>query len=130
MPVQTIKTPGGETLVVLTLDEYEDLVDARDANAALLEIASGRMETFSSEQVLASLAAPTPLAFWRAHRGVAAQSLAEAAGISESALAALESGTADADPATYEKLAGHLHIDPEDLMPQSDHTAHGAEAAE
>jgi hypothetical protein len=34
MPVQTITTRGGARLVVLGEDQYEDLIDARDAEAA------------------------------------------------------------------------------------------------
>ncbi|RVO87831.1 transcriptional regulator, partial [Sinorhizobium meliloti] len=45
--MQTITTPGGETLVVLPIAEYEDLLDRADiaqADKVKADIAAGRDE--------------------------------------------------------------------------------------
>jgi DNA-binding Xre family transcriptional regulator len=96
----------------------------------LWQLATGQLETFSEAEVDAYLAAPTHLAFWRAHRGVAASARAATAGISEAELAALEAGTAVADTATLAKLAAQLRTEVEDLLPRAYPRAEGAEAAE
>jgi mRNA interferase RelE/StbE len=127
---QTIKTSGGETMVVLSQEEYEDLVDARDGNFAAWQLATGQLETFSQEEVMASLAAPSRVAFYRAHRGVAPATLAAAAGISEAKLAEIEAGALVAEPEIYAKLAAHLRTAVGDLMPRTAHRTQGAEAAE
>jgi transcriptional regulator with XRE-family HTH domain len=128
--VQTITTPGGEKLIVLTEEEYEDLIDTRDAIAAEQDLAAGRMETFSSDEVMASLSAPTPLAFWRSWRHVPAAELARFANISEEYLAELEAGRAVADVGTYVRLARRLRTHVESLIREEARAAHGAEAAE
>ncbi len=128
--MQTITTPGGEKLIVLTEEEYEDLLDTRDAIAAEQDLAAGRMETFSIEEVRAYSAAPTPLAFWRSWRHVPAAELARAAKISEEYLAELEAGQAVADVATYVRLARRLRTHVESLIREEAPTAAGAEAAE
>jgi hypothetical protein len=130
MPVQTITTAGGEVLVVLSLDKYKDLIDARDANLAAYQLATGQLETFSEQEVRALLAAPTRLAFWREHRGIAPEALAKAAGMSQAALAELEAGTAVADRQTYAALAEHLRTEVEDITPDPRSEAPQARAAE
>ncbi len=126
--MQTIATPGGEKLIVLTEEEYEDLIDTRDAIVAERALAEGRMETFTEEEVNAYISSPSPLAFWRTWRRVPAAELARAARISEQYLAELEAGRAVADVATYARLARRLRAHIEDLIRETREP--GAEAAE
>ena len=56
--------------VTLTRAEYEALIDARDHAQAMREVATGAMETLSDAELDAYLAAQSPLAFWRKHRGL------------------------------------------------------------
>lgn len=96
---------------------HQDLIDARDAEAAMRAIAAGDLPTIPDEAMDAFLAAPTPLAFWRTYRGLTQAALAKAAGISESTLAQLESGVdQSADVAIYARLARRLGIRTEDLL--------------
>jgi hypothetical protein len=127
--MQTLTTPGGEKLIVLTEEEYEDLIDTRDAIAAEQELAAGRMETFSEEEVKAYLSSPSPLAFWRSWRRVSAAELARHARISEQYLAELEAGRAVADVNTYVRLARRLRTHVEFLIREQAPVS-GAEAAE
>lgn len=80
--MQLIDTPGGETLVVLTLDEFETLRDAADHARALASVEAGE-ETLSKDEVKQLIMARTPLAFWRNKRDVTRTTLAETARISE-----------------------------------------------
>src|ERR1700728_228699 len=69
MTIQTTISPDGERLVTLTAEEYQDLIDGRDAAVAMREIAAGTMPTVAEADLDAYLAAPTPLALWHKHRG-------------------------------------------------------------
>jgi len=43
MTIQTTISPDGERLVTMTAEEYQDLIDGRDAAVAMREIAAGTM---------------------------------------------------------------------------------------
>jgi hypothetical protein len=128
--MQTLTTPAGEKLIVLTEEEYEDLIDTRDAVAAEQDLVAGRMESFSEQEVDAYLSSPSPLAFWRSWRRVSAAELARYARISEQHLAELEAGRAVADIHTYLRLARRLRTHVESLIREQTPISEGAEAAE
>jgi len=121
---------GAPDIVDVFRKPADALAVTRDAIAAEQDLAAGRMETFSIEEVRAYSAAPTPLAFWRSWRHVPAAELARAAKISEEYLAELEAGQAVADVATYVRLARRLRTHVESLIREEAPTAAGAEAAE
>ncbi len=117
--IQTIKTPNGETLVVLPLAEFEALHEAADAAQhaeALAALARGDEEKLTAEEALALATAATPLAFWRKKRGLTQAKLAEAAEISQSYLAELEGAKRKGDPTLIKRLAMVLRIAMEDLV--------------
>jgi ribosome-binding protein aMBF1 (putative translation factor) len=119
MTYQTIKTPAGETLVVLPLADFEALRDAADAAAhqrAMAALANGDEELLTAEETTALVEAAAPLAFWRRHRGLTQKDLATKAGISQSYVAALEAGDRKGDPALLKKLAEILKLRMEDLV--------------
>ena len=115
--MQTTRGPNGEDMVLLSRDEYEDLLDARGHAAAMQAVASGVMETLSEEEVSAYLAAKTPLAFWRRHRDMTQQTLAEAVGVSQAYIAQIENGVREGSPAMLRDVARALHVRMEDLVP-------------
>lgn len=115
MTVQFIKTPDGQELAVIPRSDYEDLVDARMVDDAARSLASGREETLSSDEMRALLAAPTPLAFWRAKRQVPVAKLAEIVGESEADLSDLENGSRHASLSTYRRAAEALGLSLDDL---------------
>jgi hypothetical protein len=116
MSVQTLSTPSGDKLVVLPIDEYEDLVDGRAFDASIQAIRSGEMDLLTQVEADAYLAAPSPLAFWRAYRGLTAGSLAGAANLPEAELARLEAGATDGDARVFARLAEALHVRIDDLV--------------
>lgn len=116
MPMQTITTPAGEELIILSRQEYQNLIDARDHAAALRDVASDAMQTLSEKELDAYLDASTPLAFWRKQRGLTQARLAEFVGISQGFLAQIETGKRVGEVGLYLRFAKVLHIRMEDLM--------------
>lgn len=102
--------------VTLTRAEYEALIDARDAALALRDLAAGRLATLSEAELDAYLAAATPLAFWRRHRGLTQAALAARAGISQAYLAQLERGRRTGDVRLHARLAHALGLRIDDLV--------------
>jgi len=119
MTIQTTISPDGERLVTMTAEEYQDLIDARDAAVAMREIAAGTMPTVAEADVDAYLAAPTPLAFWRKHRGLTQVELSQAAGISQPYLAQLENGQREGAVSVYVRLAKLLNVRIDDLVAEA-----------
>ena len=119
MSLQTIKTAAGETLVVLPLAEYEALCDAADAAQSARVMAAvrrGEEELLTAEEALAFVDAATPLAFWRRKRGLTQAALAGRAGISQSALAGMESGARIGTARVLKRVAEALGVRLDDLV--------------
>jgi len=125
MTIQTSISPDGERLVTMTAEEYQDLIDGRDAAVAMREIAAGTMPTVAEADLDAYLAAPTPLAFWRKHRGMTQTELSQAADISQPYLAQLENGQREGAVSVYARLAKLLHVRIDDLVAEASAEASG-----
>src|SRR5271166_6178994 len=108
MAIQMSISPDGEPLLTMTVQEYQDLLDGRHAETVMRGIAAGLVETLSEAEVDAYLAAPTPLAFWRKHRGITQQQLADAINVSQPYIAQLENGQREAMGSVYARLAAEL----------------------
>ena len=105
--------------ITLTRADYEDLIDARDHALAMREVASGATGTLTGAEVDAFLAAVTPLAFWRRHRGLTQAALAARVGIAQPSVAQAETGRRGLKVETYAKLAKVLGTRIEDLLPDA-----------
>src|SRR3546814_18221838 len=99
---QIIKTPSGESLVVIPLSEYErlkaaaeDLDDIRVCEEAKRRLAAGEDELIPFEMVERLLDGENPVRVWREHRGLTLKALAERAGISAACLSQIEGGQRD-----------------------------------
>ena len=114
MPI-TFKTPGGETIVVLSLEEFEDMRDSLDLAKAIAARPAGE-ETLSQDEALAFAEAPTPLHFWRRKRELTQSELGKRVGISQNYIAGLEAGDRKGDPALFKKLAAALNVKMEMLV--------------
>ena len=117
MAIRTTRGPNGKDMVLLSMDEYEDLVDARGHEAAIQAVASGAMDALSEDAAAAYLAAKTPLAFWRRHREMTQQALAEAVDVSQAYIAQIEAGVREGSPVTLRNIARVLRMRMEDLVP-------------
>ena len=101
----------------MTVEEYQDLIDARDAEAAMRSIAAGTLQTLSGDDVDAYLAAATPLAFWRRHRGFTQADMAKEIGVSQPYLAQLENGQREGSISVYRRLTRRLGVGVDELLP-------------
>jgi DNA-binding XRE family transcriptional regulator len=102
--------------ITLSIEEYEDLVDAREAAIARAPLDAGATELLTEEQVGEYLAAPTPLAFWRRHRGLTQAELAAKAGITQPYLAQIETRTRTGTVDVLARLAKALRLRIDDLV--------------
>ncbi len=123
MTHQRIKSPGGEDMVLLSIDEYERLLEAADdlrdieiGERRIREIENGESEFLTSAEVNELLEAKTPLAFWRKKRGLTQIALAEEIGIAPDSLSEIEMGQTPVTAATLKKIADALRIKVDDLI--------------
>jgi DNA-binding XRE family transcriptional regulator/mRNA-degrading endonuclease RelE of RelBE toxin-antitoxin system len=121
--VRKITSPNGEDMVLLSVPEYERLVEAAEdledseiAERSRREIEAGTEEFLTHAEVTQALAAKTPLAFWRKKRDLTQAALADAAGISQAFLSEIESGQKPGTAATLKKIADALRIKVDDLL--------------
>jgi len=104
--------------VTISRGEYEELIDIRDATAAMREVMSGTLATVPEAEVDAYLAAATALQFWRKRSGLSQQVVADQVGISQPYLAQVEHGKRVADVRVYRRLAQALKLRLEDVVPE------------
>jgi DNA-binding XRE family transcriptional regulator len=117
--VQKIVTPGGETLVVVPLAEYEALLDAADiaaANKIVAEVEAGRDELIPAAVVDRFVRGENAIRVWREYRGLTASELAAEAGISAPYLSELESGKKAGSVAALTRIAAALSLTIDDLV--------------
>ena len=117
--MQKIVTPKGETLVVLTLDEYEGLAGAADVAAAKTvraDIAAGCDELVPAELVKRILAGENPIRAWREHRDMTARDLASKARLSPTYLSEIETGKKDGSVSVVRNIADALDVEIGDLV--------------
>jgi DNA-binding XRE family transcriptional regulator len=122
MPVMT-KSPKGDEIVILSRDEYdhliaarEDAADARTARRVIDDIASGAETVLTESELDEFLKAKTPLAFWRKKRGMTQAKLAKTTGVAQGFLSEIESGQKPGTPATLKKIAEALNVKIDDLI--------------
>ncbi len=121
MGVQIITMDGRERVLMDRADydalvqASEDLADARFLVKAMDELAQGA-ETFTGEELDAYLAAPTPLAFWRARSGKTQAMLAKDVGVSQAFMAQLETGRRKGSIDVLSRIAKALDLRIDDLV--------------
>jgi len=109
-------TPGGERLAILPAQEYEDMRDALVHQRAMADYRAGRVGALTLKEVRRLLAAPTPLAFWRAKRGITQAALAKSAGTTQPHIADLESGKHGGSLEIMARVAAALNISVDSLV--------------
>jgi DNA-binding XRE family transcriptional regulator len=120
MTIQTTISPDGQRLVTMSAEDYQDLIDARDAEAAMRAVAAGTLQTLAGADVDAYLAAATPLAFWRKHLGFTQADMAREVGVSQPYLAQLENGQREGSVSVYQRIARRLGLSVDELLPDVD----------
>lgn len=117
--MQTITTPGGEKLVMMSLAEYEKLVDLADiarGNKVRADIAAGRDELVPNDVAKRLVKGASPVRVWREHRGMSVRDLASAAGLSAPYVSEIETGKKDGSISAMKKVAEALEVDLDDLV--------------
>jgi len=90
-----------------------EMIDAAAHEATTAAVARGEQEMLAVEE---TVAAPTPLAFWRVRRGLTQKQPSQTTGVSQSYIADLEAGRRKGDAALLERLAHTLRLRMEDLV--------------
>ena len=123
MGVQRVTTPKGERLVMMSEDEYEELLDRADEAVAIAavdnfgrKLAAEEEEFLPAEFVDRLLGGVNKVLAWREYRGLSAKDLAEAAGITQAYLSQIETGKRDGTISTMKKIAEALKVDLDDLV--------------
>jgi DNA-binding XRE family transcriptional regulator len=116
MTAKFVVTPGGEELAILPAQEYEDMRDALTHQEAMADYRAGRIYALTLDETRALLAAPTPLAFWRARRGLTQAALAKAARTTQPHIADLESGKHGGSLEIMARIAKALDIPVDSLV--------------
>ena len=115
MTAKLIVTPGGKKHAFTKPTIRKNLCDALAHANAMAEYRAGGDEGLTLEEVDALLAAPTPLAFWRAKRGMTQAALAKAAKTTRPHVKDLESGKHGGSLEVMARIAKALKIKLDDL---------------
>jgi DNA-binding XRE family transcriptional regulator len=108
-------TIDGKSYVLLSEDDYEDLIDGLRAEAIMAGIRDGE-ETWPLELVEAKSNGENPVRLYRTYRKMTITELAEAAGISQPYLSEIEAGKKTGSVDVLRRICKVLRIDLEDLF--------------
>jgi DNA-binding XRE family transcriptional regulator len=125
--LQTITSPSGDELVVITREEYdrltmahpeaiEDAIDIASADAIMDMVRNGEMETFPASFVTRICAGENRVLVWREHRGLSQRALAKAAGVSPGHLSDIEHGRRSGSVDALKRIAAALKVRIDDLI--------------
>ena len=108
-------TIDGKNYVLLSEDDYEDLIDGLHASAIMARVAAGE-ETWPHELVVELTETDSRIRTYRKYRGLTISELAEAAGISQPYLSEIESGKKTGTVDVLKRIATILKVDLDDLV--------------
>lgn len=121
--IQYIERDGRREYAVVPIDTYRSLLekaemldDIRDFDEALRELEHGEDELIPGEVVHRLIDGEPPVRVWREHRGLSQAQLAKQAGVTQGAVAQLESGSRRGSVTLLRKLAIALDVDMDDLV--------------
>jgi DNA-binding XRE family transcriptional regulator len=108
-------TIEGKNYVLLSEEDYEDLIDGLQASAIMARIAAGE-ETWPMDLVMAKANGENPTRVYRKYRGMTMAELAAAAGISQPHLSDIENGKKTGSVEVLKRIAIALKVDLDDLV--------------
>jgi len=118
-------TIDGKNYVILSEEDYEDLVDGMRANAIMARVAAGE-EVWPLTLVEELSETDSRVRTYRNYRKMTVRELAEAADISPSHLADIESGKAQGSGDAMTRIAEALRVDLDDVMVEGAAAQYGA----
>lgn len=112
---------GGEDYVILSLDDYEDLLDALELKDFQRKLDSGEEEFFPSDLLDRILDdGESPVKVYREYRKKTIDDACAVTGISKDYWKKIEKGVAAGSVKTLKKIADYLNVDMEMLTPCED----------
>lgn len=105
----------GKTYVLLSEEDYEDLVDGLQAEAIMARVAAGE-ETWPYELIKELAETDSRIRTYRTYRKMTVSELAEAAGISQPYLSEIETGKKTGSVDVLKRIAKALRVDLDDLV--------------
>jgi DNA-binding XRE family transcriptional regulator len=108
-------TIDGKAYVLLSEEDYEDLVDGLHAQAIMARIAAGE-ETWPLELVMELSETDSRIRTYRTYRKLSVSELAEAAGISQPYLSEIEAGKKTGSVDVLKRIAAALKVDLDDIV--------------
>lgn len=108
-------TIDGKSYVLLSEEDYEDLIDGLHADAVMARIEAGE-ETWPMQIVEARANGENSVRIFRNYREMTMTELAAAAGISQPYLSEIESGKKPGSVDVLKRIAVVLRVDLDDLV--------------
>ena len=108
-------TIDGKNYVLVSEEDYEDLIDSLEAQAIMARVAAGE-ETFPHELIVELSQTDSRIRTYRKYRGMTMIELAEAAGISQPYLSDIENGKKTGSVDVLKRIANVLRVDLDDLV--------------
>jgi DNA-binding XRE family transcriptional regulator len=108
-------TIDGKGYVLLSEDDYEDLIDTIAAERIMARIAAGE-ETWPLELVMELSETDSRIRTFRTYRKLSVSDLAAAAGISQPYLSEIESGKKTGSVEVLKRIAAALKVDLDDIV--------------
>ncbi|MBX4944622.1 helix-turn-helix domain-containing protein [Rhizobium binae] len=107
-------TIEGKGYILLSEEDYQDLVDANEARAVKERIDAGE-ETWPAEVVNAIIAGENAIRVFRKYRGLTIEELAAKAGLSQPFVSQIETGKKEGSIAALKAIAHALGVDLDDI---------------
>ncbi len=108
-------TLDGKNYVLLSEDDFEDMIDGLKAQAVLARVQAGE-ETWPWEIVEARANGENSVRVFRKYRGMTMTELAAAAGISQPHLSDIENGKKTGSVDVLKRIAVAMKVDLDDLV--------------
>ncbi|MEP3436129.1 MAG: helix-turn-helix domain-containing protein [Hoeflea sp.] len=108
-------TIEGKAYVLVSEEDYEDLVDSLNASAIMARIKDGE-ETWPAELVRELMETDSRIRTFRKYRGMTGTDLAKAAGISQPHLSEIETRRKAGSVDVLKRIATALRVDLDDLV--------------
>lgn len=108
-------TIEGKSYVILSEEDYEDLIDGLHAKSIMARIEAGE-ETWPMEVVTARANGENSVSVFRKHRKMTMTQLAKEAGISQPYLSDIENGKKTGSVDALKRIAVALKVDLDDLV--------------
>jgi DNA-binding XRE family transcriptional regulator len=116
---------SGQKIAMLPAEEYESLLERLEDQSDIAAAIRAEKRALAGEEyvpfelVESIINGENALKVWRKYRGLTLNELAEKTGARHATLSLIENGKAQGKPALWRALATALHVDVDDILPDS-----------